>query len=439
MQKDNSDFFVKSLGTPRFDSPLLVYEDMGFRFHSDEERILLDPTLENFIKYRENSLVPPSFERAGPRKSIYFNPQNTRVAILTAGGLSPGLNDVIRALVMELYYRYRVDKIYGIRYGFQGFLKEAHIKPLLLDPQIVEKIHTEGGTILGSSRGYIPSEAILTRLLELNIDILFTIGGDGTLRASLDLAELIEKNGYPISVVSVPKTIDNDISYIEKTFGYETAFSLAVSSISGAHVEAKGAYNGIGLVKLMGRHSGYIASSAALAHNDANFVLIPEVPFDMPGENGFLSHLEKRLKARGHAVIVVAEGAGQEFFIEEHQKDASGNVKLFDIGRYMYDEIKKHFKSINMDMTVKYFDPSYLIRSLPATPSDSIFCADLARCAVHAGMAGKTSMVVGMWNTIMTNVPIQLAISRRKTVDPYGNLWLSVIEATGQPLNMKNP
>lgn len=435
---NNSEFIINSLGTPGFDSPLLVYEDMGFTFHTDEERVLLDASLENFLKCSRDSIIPPSFEKAGPRKNIFFNPAGTRVAILTSGGLSPGLNDVIRALVMQLYYRYNVTKIYGIRYGFQGFLKETQLKPLLLDPQIVEKIHTEGGTILGSSRGYVEPEIILNRLLELDIDILFTIGGDGTLRASLELADLIEKNQYPVSVISIPKTIDNDISYIEKTFGYETAFSLAVTSISGAHVEARGAFNGIGLVKLMGRHSGYIAASAALAHNDANYVLIPEVPFDLKGENGLLRHLENRLKAREHAVIVVAEGAGQEFFIDRGERDASGNIKLFDIGKHLYNEIIQHFKSAGIEMTIKYFDPSYLIRSLPATPSDSIFCADLARAAVHAGMAGKTSMVVGMWNTILTHVPLRLAISRRKTVDPRGSLWLSVIEATGQPLNMKN-
>ncbi len=435
---NNSEFIINSLGTPGFDSPLLVYEDMGFTFHTDEERVLLDASLENFLKCSRDGIIPPSFEKAGPRKNIFFNPAGTRVAILTSGGLSPGLNDVIRALVMQLYYRYNVTKIYGIRYGFQGFLKETQLKPLLLDPQIVEKIHTEGGTILGSSRGYVEPEIILNRLLELDIDILFTIGGDGTLRASLELADLIEKNQYPVSVISIPKTIDNDISYIEKTFGYETAFSLAVTSISGAHVEARGAFNGIGLVKLMGRHSGYIAASAALAHNDANYVLIPEVPFDLKGENGLLRHLENRLKAREHAVIVVAEGAGQEFFIDRGERDASGNIKLFDIGKHLYNEIIQHFKSAGIEMTIKYFDPSYLIRSLPATPSDSIFCADLARAAVHAGMAGKTSMVVGMWNTILTHVPLRLAISRRKTVDPRGSLWLSVIEATGQPLNMKN-
>lgn len=438
MQTNNTDFMVKTLGRANYDSPLLVYENMGFKFYTDDERVLLDPTLQGYLKNKDSEGLPFSFERAGPRRRLFFCPENTKVAILTAGGLSPGLNDVIRALVMQLHYRYRVNKIYGIRYGFQGFLKESHLKPIILDPQIVEKIHTEGGTILGSSRGQIPSETILDRLIELDIDILFTIGGDGTLRASLELSDLIEKHGYPISIISIPKTIDNDISYIEKTFGYETAFSLAVNSISGAHVEAKGAYNGIGLIKLMGRHSGYIASSAALAHNDANFVLIPEVPFDLYGNNGFLSHLERRLAKRGHAVIVVAEGAGQEFFKKNEERDASGNIRLMDIGKYLQEEIINYFKSISMDMTIKYFDPSYLIRSLPATPSDSIFCSDLARSAVHAGMAGKTSMVVGIWNTILTNVPIKLANSRRKTVDPCGNLWLSVIEATGQPLNMQN-
>lgn len=438
MARDHDEWTVRTLGRPSFDSPLLIYEDRGFRFYDDEDRVLYRPTLSSFLQNRKNNSIPSGFEMAGPRKRIFFPPSVTTAAVVTAGGLCPGLNDVIRAIVMQLHYRYNINKIYGIRYGLQGFLKGERLKPLMLGPDNVENIHTTGGTILGSSRGMVPSETIMERLLELEIDILFLIGGDGTLRASLELADLLDQNNHPISIIAIPKTIDNDISYIEKTFGYETAFSLAVSSISGAHVEAKGAYNGIGLAKLMGRHSGYIASSAALAHNDANFVLIPEVPFDLYGENGFLSHLHKRLKTRDHAVIVVAEGAGQEFFAEKEEKDASGNIKLSNIGPFLLNEIKIYCKANNIETNIKYFDPSYLIRSLPATASDSIFCSDLARAAVHAGMAGKTSMVVGIWNTILTNVPICLAVSRRKTVDPAGNLWLSVIEATGQPLCMKN-
>jgi len=431
-----ADFTVHTLGAATHDSPLLEYEKKGFRFTNDTERILLYPDLRHYRLCMQQQCDPLCFEKAGPRRRLYFNPLKLKSAIVTAGGLCPGLNDVIRSLVMELHYRYHTGTIYGIRHGYKGLSKQG-FSPVILEPELVENIHMHGGTILGSSRGYVDPEEIVDRLMSLRVSILFAIGGDGTLHGAQAIADIIARRGLRIAVVGIPKTIDNDISFIEKTFGFETAFSLAVNVIRGAHVEAKGAINGIGLVKLMGRHSGFVAASAALAQNDANFVLVPEIPFDLTGPNGLLHHLDARMRARHHAVIIVAEGAGQQLLPPTEQKDKSGNVKLADIGRYLMQEIKAYF-SAKMEVNVKYFDPSYLIRSLPATASDSIFCADLARMAVHAGMAGKTNMVVGRWNTVFTHVPIHLAISKRKHVDPQGNLWINVLEATGQPPRMKN-
>ncbi|MFH1760776.1 MAG: ATP-dependent 6-phosphofructokinase [bacterium] len=433
---------IKNLGVCKIPSPLIVkLSNAQTPFVSDSEKIMYNVLFDQTDKKNKN-VQPSGFEKAGLRKKIYFDPSKVRSAIVTCGGLCPGLNDVIRAIVMESHYRYGARTIYGIRFGYNGLNPEKKYEPLELNPILVRDIHKTGGTILGSSRGGAQDkEALVDSLERLNINILYAIGGDGTLKGAHDIAQIAIKRRLKMSVIGIPKTIDNDISYIQRTFGFETAFSKAVDSIYSAHVEAEGAPNGIGLVKLMGRHSGYIAANAALAQNDVNFVLIPEVKFDMQGENGFLKHLERRLDARQHAVVCVAEGAGQEILLKYKSKsahDASGNIKLADIGLYLKDEIGKYFKSIGKEVNLKYIDPSYIIRSAPANPNDSIFCALLGQFAVHAGMAGKTDMIIGVWNNIFSHVPISLVTSRRTQIDPDSIFWYNVLEATGQPADMTN-
>ncbi|MFC1504630.1 ATP-dependent 6-phosphofructokinase [Spirochaetota bacterium] len=431
---------VLTLGTCTHSSPLKlskVYGDNIYNYVEDEHRILYDNTLASFRQYRSQDGDPPSFECAGPREKIYFNPKKTHAAIVTCGGLCPGLNDVIRAIVMELYYSYGVSKITGIRYGYNGLIAENGFKVKPLSVDIVVDIHKTGGTILGSSRGGGERvDEIVDTLESSKINILFCIGGDGTLRGALDICREVTKRKLKISIIGIPKTIDNDINYVEQTFGFETAFSKGMDAIDAAHVEARGAMNGIGLVKLMGRNSGYVAAMASLATNDVNYVLIPEVPFTLGSKNGLFPHLHKRLKTRGHAVIVVAEGAGQGFFEADRQKDASGNVKLRNIGVFLKDGIKKYFKDKNFPISLKYIDPSYIIRAAPANPNDSIFCADLGRNAVHAAMTGKTCVTIGVWNHVFTHVPIELVTSEQKQIDPESALWWHVIESTGQPMNM---
>lgn len=435
------DFKIKTLGECKYNvcdekSVTISHEN----FVSNSRRVLFDPFLENG-KDSCKDKWENSFELAGPREKIFFKPEETTIAVTTCGGLCPGLNDVIRAIVMESYYVYGVRKILGIPYGYNGLDKENNYQIIDLVPNVVSSIHREGGTILGSSRGGTDEmEKLVDRLEELNVDILYTIGGDGTLRGGHAISDLAKKRGLKLSVVGIPKTIDNDISYIQKSFGFETAFSVAVEAITSAHTEAKGAPNGIGLVKLMGRHSGFIAANATLAMNDVNFVLVPEVDFELYGENGFLQHLEKRIKNRGHAVICVAEGAGQNILKDDldETKDASGNLKLKDIGSFMKEKIDEYFKEKEIPINLKYIDPSYMIRSAPAVPNDSIFCALLGQYAVHAGMAGKTDMIIGQWNNIYTHVPIELAISKRKMINPNSPFWRNIIEATGQPDEMVN-
>jgi len=427
------DFNIKYLGEPQLTSPLLTLGQWGFV--SDDEKILYNVLCnskeENIININE------SFEKAGPRKKMYFIPKKTKAAIVTCGGLCPGLNDVIRSIVRELYYSYNVHSIIGIPYGYNGLINLKKYKPISLDPEFVDKIHTLGGTILGSSRGGGDKVKEMVDNLEfLDVNILFAIGGDGTLKGAHGLVEEIEKRKLDISVIGIPKTIDNDISYIQSSFGFETAFSLAVNAISCASIEADNASMGIGLVKLMGRHSGFITANATLAMNDVNFVFVPEVPFRMDGSDGFLYALEKRLLARDHAVICIAEGAGQEILVPDtklQNTDASNNIRLEDVGIWMKNRILEYFKERKLEVNLKYIDPSYMIRSAPACPNDSLYCLLLAQNAVHAAMAGKTDMVIGRWNNMYTHVPIELAISKRKHINPHSIFWHNLMSATRQP------
>lgn len=379
----------------------------------------------------------PLFEKAGPREEIFFRPEDTRAAIVTCGGLCPGLNNVVRSIFLALWFNYGVRTVYGIRYGYEGLNPKAGHPLLNITPDFVEHIQEEGGSVLGTSRGPQPAEVTVDFLQSKGINMLFCVGGDGTQRGAHAIYQEIKKRGLQIAVVGVPKTIDNDIMFVERTFGLSTATEKAHEILDCAHNEAHGAINGVGLVKVMGREAGFIAAGAALSNQEVNFVLVPEVPFALDGENGFLNLLRKRLQRRLHAVVIVAEGAGQELVAAHSQeKDASGNVKLVDIGLFLKDKINAYFKTIAMPVNVKYFDPSYFIRSVAANCDDAALCDRLARHAVHAAMAGKTDVLIGYWNTSFTHVPIPLATVKKKYMDPDSELWTSVLAATGQPRQM---
>ena len=438
----HKDFEVKVLGNGTIKSllqPSSNLDGLSFGFIENHDRVLFDASLEHFKHCRETGETPISFEIAGPHKKLYFDAAKTKVAIVTCGGLCPGLNNVIRSVVNELYYRYDVKSIIGIQYGFEGFISKFNHPVIDLTPQSVESIHLFGGTILGSSRGQQDVGQIVDTLCTLNVNMLFCIGGDGTLRGAHAIQEEISRRNLTISVAGIPKTIDNDINLIDKSFGFETAFTIANDIIRCAHNEARGAYNGITVLKLMGRQSGFIAAYAALSIQEVNFVLVPEMTFDLYGLKGFLKVLRNRLEKRHHALVVVAEGTGQHFFEGDTlEKDASGNIKNKDIGLYLKDKISEEFGSQNFPFTLKYIDPSYIIRSAPANANDSKFCGLLAQNAVHAAMAGKTDFVIGHWNNLFTLLPIPVTVSKRKIIDVEGELWWNVLETTGQPISMTN-
>ena len=426
---DKYDLSIETVGKCTLNSPM-----KGLKFVNDTKQISLTTDVATIEKFAKMGKPIPALEAAGPREMIYHDPSWTRAAIVTCGGLCPGLNNVIKSLVRVLWFDYGVRNLFGIPYGYRGLNPDYGYAPKILDPDYVDNIQEDGGTILGSSRGQQSAETMVDTLMRLNINILFCIGGDGTLRGARDIAHEVKRRHQPISVIGIPKTIDNFLILFVRSFGFESAVLAACDVITSAHCEANGAYNGLGLVKLMGRDSGFIAADAALATTVANFCLIPEVPFELEGEGGLFSALENRYAiGKTHAVMVLAEGAGQHLFKGlPERKDASGNILKYDIGDYLVEKINEHFKTIGMEINIKYFDPSYTVRSIPAKGTDAIFCYQLAENAVHAAMAGKTNMVVGSMNGKFTHVPIDFAVSERRKIKPDSPLWHAVLGSTRQ-------
>ena len=441
MSQIKYDFTVDNLGECTVPSPIELSRDHG----NYRATYVRDTSyVRNLVNVFDSDKADANdctnlMEKAGPREKIFFNPEHVTAGICTCGGLCPGLNDVIRAVVRCRWNRYGVRRIKGIQFGYNGFFKEEGYDTVELNPHNVDAIHKIGGSFLGTSRGGGDRTSdIVDSIQRLNINVMFIIGGDGTQRGALDIANEVERRGLKIAVVGIPKTVDNDLQFIDRSFGFETAVQQATRAINSCHMEAQSQINGIGLVKLMGRESGFIATAAAIASHEANFCLIPEVPFEMDGPNGFLAHLEARLKRRGHAVIVVAEGAGQDLLAATNQTDASGNKKLADIGSFIKNEISYYFKEKNIPINMKYIDPSYEVRAAVTTANDSIYCERLGNNAVHAAMAGKTKIVIGLVHDKYVHIPITMATLKRNTVDPESSLWRDCLDATLQPVYMVN-
>jgi 6-phosphofructokinase 1 len=434
---DSEQFRVHGLSPRERRSPLklsTIWGDGIGNFVPDEARVRYQSVLSPDLEPCEDVLI----EKAGPREYIHFDPAQTRAAMVTCGGLCPGLNNVIRSAFFELHHNYGVKDVLGIRYGFMGMNPASGLEPVLLTREYVATIHERGGTVLGSSRGSVDVGVMVDFLVARRINLLFCIGGEGTQHGARAISDEALRRGADIAVVGVPKTIDNDVMYVSRTFGFNTALEKAKEIIDCAHVEATGAPNGIGLVKLMGRNAGFIAAGATLASQEVNFTLVPECPFKLEGREGFLPMLMKRIEERGHAVVAVAEGAGQDLLGDgDAGDDASGNKRNRDIGLFLKDAIAAYGAACKVPLNLKYFDPSYIIRSVPANADDSLFCNALARHAVHAAMAGKTGVLIGLWNDQFVHIPIATAIAEKKQVSLESELWLGVIEATGQPHSFK--
>lgn len=418
------DTSIPKIGMPKIHSKALppFVSDIPVPF-------LVDPEYSGLELTHSETLA---IELAGPREALYFDPGKVKCAIVTCGGLCPGINDVIRSIVMEAHHGYGVASVLGVQYGLQGFVPEYEHKIIELSPEKVSDIHNFGGTMLGTSRGPQSPEVIVDALERLNISILFVIGGDGSMKAAETISKEVVKRALRISIIGIPKTIDNDINFVPQSFGFETAVDASTLAVNCAHTEAIGALNGIGLVKLMGRESGFIAAQSALSLSVVNLLLVPEAKFVLDGPGGILPALKARLERRKHAVVLVAEGAGQHLMQTSGQVDASGNPVLGDIGHYLQNIFKKYFDQEKMPVTIKYIDPSYMIRSVPANANDRVYCGFLGRYAVHAGMAGKTEMVVAKLMDRFVHIPLPLVIQRRRKMDIHSAYWRSVLAATGQ-------
>ncbi len=414
---------ITVLGDPRHRSPLRRCVADSDRVPAKIVRAPNEPLEDEIL-----------FELAGPRTKLFFDPRKTRAGIVTCGGLCPGLNDVIRSVFFELHHAYGVKEVLGFRWGYQGLDPKRGEPPISLTPALVDGIHQRGGTILGTSRGPVDFKIAVENLIRRKVNLLFTIGGDGTQRGGRDLFVEAKRRGYPLAVVGIPKTIDNDVPFVTRTFGYFTAVEEAAKVLERAHTEARSVQNGISLVKLMGRHAGFLAAGATVASQDVNFTLVPEVPFRLEGRKGFLAALESRIMKRAHAVVVVAEGAGQELLGKSgNKRDASGNVRLKDIGLFLRERIEDHFRRRKIPIVMRYFDPSYFVRSSPANAGDSILCDLFARHAVHAAMAGKTGLVIGFLHERFIHVPIEMLATQQKQLDPTSPTWTAVLASTGQP------
>ncbi len=405
-----------TLGEPRFASS---------RSHTVSDEIRIPERIEIGAE------LGLQFELAGPRERLFFEPKQSRAGIVTCGGLCPGLNDVIRSLFFELSYGYGIAEVLGFRGGYSGLDPSSSFEPVTITPGFVDDIHQKGGTILGTSRGPVDIGRAVDNLISRSINILFTVGGDGTQRGANALYQEARRRGHALSVVGVPKTIDNDVGFVARTFGFSTAVEESARVLDCAHTEARSVPGGIGLVKLMGRHAGFVTAGATIASQDVNFAFVPEVPFSL---NAFLATLKKRMLAKSHALIAVAEGAGQDLLqAEAAQRDASGNVKLKDIGLFLRERIEAYFKAEGLPIVLRYFDPSYQVRSRPANCEDSLLCDLFARHAVHAAMAGKTGLVIGLLHDRFIHVPIELLAGHTKRLDPSSGWWRSVLATTGQP------
>jgi 6-phosphofructokinase 1 len=425
-----SEFQTARMPGNNYETPLGIGADDGLELWTPEDKRILyvtETSASNAPSPRGRSLA---FNAAGLHKKLHFNPENTTIGIVSCGGLCPGLNDVIKGVVQQALDMYYCKRVIGFRYGYYGLTKEGKKHTMILDDAVCNNINLQGGTMLGTSRGPQDADEMVDTLLEFQVNILICIGGDGTQRGAYLVHQAITRRGLDIGVVGIPKTIDNDIAFIERTFGFDTAVSEACKALQAGMCEAKSHLYGVGLVKLMGRHAGFIAAQATIASQSAHICLVPEHEISL---DTLYDLLERRFEKRTYVVVVVAEGFGQTMLEGDAATDPSGNKKLGDIGVFLKDKITAWLKANKAkypESTLKYIDPSYMIRSCPASSNDAAFCVQLANVAVHEAMFGSTGCLIGYWANNFTTVPVPLATKIGKRVDLQGMLWRSVREVT---------
>ena len=224
MPKRGYNFEIPVIGQARIDSPVQMsktYGDKIVNYVREDEYILYDVKSKKGAGASQGRFNLLSSESRSPGKNLFPSRSCARGGCKPCGGLCPGLNNVIRSVVRTLWYQYGVRRITGIRNGYRGFLPQYNLPIKELNPDVVDDIHYMGGTILGSSRGGANIEEIVDAIERLNLNMLFTIGGDGTTKGALAIAAEIEKRNLKVAVIGIPKTIDNDLSFIQRSFGFE--------------------------------------------------------------------------------------------------------------------------------------------------------------------------------------------------------------------------
>jgi 6-phosphofructokinase 1 len=425
---------------------------------------------------RHGSSPPTSrcWVRAGPRALCYFEPHSVVAAVVTCGGLCPGLNNVVREIVLTLHNTYGARRVYGVQKGYWGFhTPDADLSvgaarhpscpsadAPVLTPEGVAGINTQGGTVLGADRGGLSAssvaadvDVILRFCANRGINQLYVIGGDGTHRGASSVALEAQRRRVPLAVAAIPKTIDNDVDIIDRSFGFETAYSEAQQAIRSAKTEAASALNGLGIGKLRGRHAGFIAAHAAMASGDVDLCLIPEVPVVFTGPASFGAHVLAVMRRKGHAVVVVAEGAGEKEILAEQRAaataasaaggacfDAGGNALLPEVGPWLKAKLSAYLTERGCRPICKYIDPSYMIRSVAAHAADAEYCMLLGQNAVHGAMAGFTGFSTGLVNNRMAYIPISaITANSPRKMNARGRTYERLLQITRQPDPLQLP
>ena len=406
---------VKIFDGKKIKNPLKNNDAFKDSYFVEEDTLIKTNIIKTTDSDEENYFV-----RAGPRKEIAWDPIHTKVAIVTCGGLCPGLNTVIRELYITLHHKYGVKFVYGVKNGYKGFYSDNLVR---LDDDIIRDIHHKGGSILGTSRGGTDVKKIVDSIAHRGISHLYAIGGNGTQKGLFEINKEIKKRGLCVSVVGIPKTIDNDLCIIDKSFGFDTSVQEAQRAIQAAKVEIEAFNNAVGIVKVMGRNSGFIAMYSSLASKDVDCCLIPEIPFDIEYDHGVLHYIKECLHKKDKILIVVSEGAGQHYINDPVNKN------LNDFGIWLCEVVRSNVPNV----CIKYIDPTYTIRAITPNASDSIYCTILAQSAVHGAFCGYTNFIVGPVNGKHAYIPLQMAIHETNTVSEDDRMWFRLISANGQP------
>lgn len=413
-------------------------------YRSPESRRLATADVDILRLFEQAGSPPPSFPEAGPRKELCFDPHRVKAAVVTTGGLAPGLNSVVHSIVDRHFNTYELNEtlggaVYGIYDGFRG-LRDCASNSTTLNPKVTLDWLRQGGSNLGSIRFRDPQgekhlvDEIAKSITQMAIDILYVIGGDGSQLIAHKVAQAVPS----ISVLGVPKTMDNDVLWVRESFGFDTTVEQATHAINALHFEAQSTRR-VGLLQFFGAESGFVAANAALASGQVDLVLIPEAFNNLSDEQlqhywkMLLGHLDDRVKRQAHmphAIVVVAEGVETALVQQKSRKLGRKGDFLELLKQDIAGKVRDR-RGRCLEIFVN--EPRHYIRSGAANAHDQIFCERLGALAVDNGLAGYTNCMVSHWLTEYVLVPLELVVQGQKSIQTSGMFWRQVETSTGQP------